>query len=65
MGVLLAAFQLFEEIVQVEVHPDLYGLAVLESKEEYLIEEFYVIAGRGVAPKFTFVGTAAAKPRNS
>jgi hypothetical protein len=47
------------------VHPDLYGLAVLESKEEYLIEEFYVIAGRGVAPKFTFVGTAAAKPRNS
>ena len=61
-GVLLAAFQLFEEIVQVELDPDLYDLAVLESKEEYFTQVFYVIAGRRVAPKFTFVGTAEHYP---
>ena len=58
----LISFQLFEEIVQVELDPDLYDLAVLESKEEYFAQVFYVIAGRGVAPKFTFMGTAEHYP---
>jgi len=58
----LAVFQLFEKIVQVELDPYLHNLAVLKSEEEDLAEVFYVITGRGVAPKFTSVGTAEHYP---